>query len=130
MRKIKPIELRGAIDKLTVAKVKSPIFEKGQADAQKDLAERKFIFKTNSGFRLVGLIQNLKEKHGIIIENINSSLNSQISYIELIEYAEGYNSISVIGIEKNFGKIVSEEIMNRFAINYPPKIIEIIITTK
>lgn len=109
--KIKPDILRMELDKLIEIKTASQItnqsnlelpnpraeytYEKGKSDAQKDIADGKFIIRTYG--MTPGSKQNtseMKEKYGIEIFDDS---------IKPVEYLKGYNEISKMEIKRKFG---------------------------
>ncbi|MEP6923548.1 MAG: redoxin family protein [Pyrinomonadaceae bacterium] len=134
MGPVKPEILRTQIEKLLIvqnqnqsnapettilpAKVNKN-FEKGRKDAEIDIANGKFVIKTNYLVTST-FVQRMKE-YGIIIDSVITSKADEADYMD------GYNSFSEIGIKKKFGKEIINQIKRYPLINHPPVIDEVII---
>jgi thiol-disulfide isomerase/thioredoxin len=133
MGAVKPDVLRAQIEKLiivvnqnqskapdtTILPVKvNENFERGRKDAEIDVANGKFVLKTNYLVRSAN-VQRMKE-YGIIIDSVTTYETDKLAYMD------GYNSFSEIAVKKKFGKEMFNQIKEFPLINHPPVINEVI----
>lgn len=135
-KKFVPIVLRGEIDQVLAKQTKSSAFEQGKSDAQKDIANGDLIYKFYNHTRLNdGVVKGFERNYGIKIQVVNISSNHEFQsannvYKELYQYAKGYNSISERKIIEKQGEEVIRKIKNRFPLNSPADVTELILTKK
>ena len=127
--KIIPELMRAEIEKLLAKPVQTTAFERGKADARKDLISGNLVYKANYfGRRAAIFRQELKENYGINIEVIEFTSNTPADNRAIIEYTEGYNSIAEIEIGGRFGQSLLKEIKAQFPQYAIANVVELTLT--